>query len=256
MDIHILGAHNVESKKTKCVSLVIDNILAIDAGGLTSGLSVIEQNKLKAVLLTHQHYDHIRDIPTLALNLSMNDNSIDVYTTLGVRRVIETHLLNGTLYPKFQESPEAKPAINFRLIEPYITQTIECYEVLAVPVKHVDITIGYQISDNEGKVICYTADTGPGLSDCWQYLSPKLLVVDVTVPNKFEEFARKTGHLTPALLHSELAKFQELKGYLPKVVTVHMNPTHEREIAQEINQVSRNLNANITVASEGMQFQL
>ena len=254
MDIHILGAHNVESKKTKCVSLVIDNILAIDAGGLTSGLSVIEQNKLKAVLLTHQHYDHIRDIPTLALNLSTNGNGIDVYTTFGVRRVIETHLLNGTLYPKFQESPEAKPAINFRLIEPYITQKIECYEVLAVPVKHVDITIGYQISDNEGKVICYTADTGPGLVDCWRYLSPKLLIIDLTVPNRFEDFAKKTGHLTPVLLYSELVKFKELKGYLPKVVAVHMNPTLEKDIREEVDSIAKSLNSEITLAYEGMKI--
>lgn len=256
MNIRVLGAHNVESKETRCVSLVIDDTLAIDAGGLTSGLSILEQNRLKAALLTHQHYDHIRDIPTLALNLSLNGNGIEVYATPSVCKAVETHLLNGTLYPKFQESTEAKPAISFKYIEPYKPQTIGVYEILAIPVNHCDSTVGYQISDNEGKAIFYTADTGPGLSDCWQYLSPKLLVVDVTVPNRFEEFARKTGHLTPAFLHSELAKFQELKGYLPEVVTVHMNPIHEREISQEINQVSRYLNHNITVASEGMQFQV
>jgi len=256
MNIRVLGAHNVESKGTRCVSLVIDDTLAIDAGGLTSGLSVSEQNSLKAVLLTHQHYDHIRDIPTLALNLSISGNSIEVYSTPSACNAIETHLLNGTLYPKFQESTEAKPAINFKYIEPYKPQTIETYEILAIPVKHCDSTVGYQISDNEGKAIFFTADTGPGLSDCWQYLSPKLLIVDVTVPNRFEEFARKTGHLTPALLHSELATFQESKGYLPEVITVHMNPAHETEIIEEINQISKDLNANITVAIEGMQFQL
>ncbi|MFC1931945.1 MBL fold metallo-hydrolase [Chloroflexota bacterium] len=254
MDIHILGAHNVESKKTKCVSVVIDNILAVDAGGLTSGLSITEQNKLKAILLTHQHYDHIRDIPTLALNLSTNGNGVDVYTTLGVRRVIETHLLNGTLYPKFQESTEVKPVISFKLIEPYKAQTIEVYEVLAVPVNHSDITVGYQISDNEGGVVFYTADTGPGLSDCWQCLSPRLLIVDVTVPNRLESFAKKTGHLTPALLYNELSVFGDLKGYLPKVITVHMNPSLEKEIEEELAVVSRTLSASVTLASEGMRL--
>ncbi len=39
-----------------------------------------------------------------------------------------------------------------------------------------------------------------------------MLIVDVTVPNDYEEFARETGHLTPGLLGEELAKFMELKG--------------------------------------------
>lgn len=251
-----MGAHNVESKRTRCVSLVIDDILAVDAGGLTSGLSVPDQTKLKAVLLTHQHYDHIRDIPTLALNLAINGIGIDVYSTPSVCKAIETHLLNGTLYPKFQESAEKKPAINFKFIEPYKTQTIGVYEVLAIPVKHDGITVGYQIKDDKGKAIFYTADTGPGLSHCWQHLSPQALIVDVTVSNKYEQFARKTGHLTPSLLYEELVKFRELKGYLPMVITVHMNPLLEEEIKEEVTLVSKDLNTSVTLASEDMQLAI
>ena len=256
MDIHILGAHNVESRRTRCVSLVIDDILAVDAGGLTSGLSLPDQARLKAVLLTHRHYDHIRDIPTLALNLNINGNGIDVYSTPSVCRAIETHLLNGILYPKFQESTEVKPAINFKFIEPYKTRAIEVYEVLAVPVNHHDITVGYQIKDNAGRTMFYTADTGPGLSSCWQNLSPQLLIADVTVSNRYDEFARKTKHLTPALLHEELVKFRELKGYLPTVITVHMNPSLEKEIKEEVALVSQALNTPITLASEDMRVSV
>ena len=58
----------VQEQNTKLLSLLIDDILVVDAGGLTSSLSFPEQRKLKAALLTHQHYDHIRDIPTVAMN--------------------------------------------------------------------------------------------------------------------------------------------------------------------------------------------
>jgi len=256
MNIRILGAHNVESRRTRCVSLLVDDILAVDAGGLTSGLSVLEQNRLKTVLLTHQHYDHIRDIPTLALNFSTNGNGIDVYATHSTCKAIVTHLLNGTLYPKFQEATEAKPAIHFKFIEPYKSRKIKAYEIIAVPVKHADSTVGYQISDGAGKTMFYTADTGPGLSDCWPYVSPQLLIVDVTVPNRLEEFARKTGHLTPALLHAEMASFRDLKGYLPEVVAVHMNPAMEREIREELGVIAGALGSEITLAREGMRLQL
>ena len=46
MDITILGAHNTESEKTRLTSLLIDDVLAIDAGALTSSLSFGAQQNL------------------------------------------------------------------------------------------------------------------------------------------------------------------------------------------------------------------
>jgi len=43
MELTILGAHNCESDKMKLTSLLIDRVIAIDAGGLTSSLSIEEQ---------------------------------------------------------------------------------------------------------------------------------------------------------------------------------------------------------------------
>jgi ribonuclease BN (tRNA processing enzyme) len=256
MNIHVLGAHNYESRVTRCACLLIDDTLVIDAGGLTAGLSLPDQKKLKAILLTHQHYDHIRDIPGIALNLSLRGASIEVYSTPSVRAAIETHLLNGEVYPKFQELPEGKPTIKFNSITPYQPETIEGHGILAIPVNHCDTSVGYQVSDAEGKVIFHTGDTGPGLLHCWKHLSPQLIIVDVTVPNSHEEFAVDTGHLTPRLLNEELIKFGELKGYLPRIIVVHMDPALEREIEDELAVISEALKASITVAHEGMEIHV
>ncbi|MFC2002283.1 MBL fold metallo-hydrolase [Chloroflexota bacterium] len=238
------------------MSLIIDDTLALDAGELTSSLSIAEQQQLKAILLTHQHYDHIRDIPMIAINLYNHGASINIYSTPEVRDTIETHLFNGEVYPKFQELPEAKPTVSFNLIVPYKSKSIDSYEILAIPVNHCDGTVGYQIRDNAGKVMFYTADTGPGLINGCQQLSPQLLIVDVTMPNNYEQFAVNSGHLTPNLLNKELTKFQELKGYLPQVTVVHMDPTLEPEIKEEIAVIARALKSPITLAHEGMQLHI
>jgi len=94
------------------------------------------------------------------------------------------------------------------------------------------------------------------LSGCWQRLSPQVLIVDVTVSNRYDEFARKTGHLTPALLYEELVEFRELKGYLPRIIAVHMNPSLEKEIKEEVAVVARDLNTPITLAHEGMRVNI
>jgi ribonuclease BN (tRNA processing enzyme) len=256
MKIQILGAHNRESRDTSCVCFLIDNTIAIDAGGLTSNLSMNEQDQLSAILITHEHYDHIRDIPGIALNLSQTGKCIEVYSTSKVNEAIKNHLLNGELYPRFQELPAAKPTVSFIDIAPYEPRRINGYEVTALPVNHTDVTFGFQIGNEHGGAMFYTADTGPGLSHCWKHISPRLLFIDVTMPNTYDDFARHTGHLTPAMLMEELITFRNHKGYLPRVVAVHMDTRFEPKVREEIIAVSGSLDIPITIAEEGMQFNI
>ena len=256
MNIKVLGAHNCESQSSKLVSLLIDDVLAMDAGGLTASLPFSAQLKLKAILLTHHHYDHIRDIPVLAMNLFLRFSSINVYSTQEVYDALATHLLNGNIYPNFLEQPQQDPTIRFTVMEPYQTRQVEGYSIMSTKSNHSIPTVGYQVTSPDGKKVFYTGDTGPDLTDCWQYISPQLLISEVTASDRYEEFAKEKGHLTPNLLRQELITFQELKGYLPQVVVVHMSPNVEKEIEAEIAVVAKALNHPVTLAHEGMEIIL
>jgi len=256
MNIKLLGAHNCESQHTRFPTLLIDDTLVLDAGGLTSSLSLPAQQKLKAILLTHQHYDHIRDVLALAMNLYLSGAAINIYSTLPVYDVLTANLFDGKIYPNFFEFPQENPSIKFTVIEPLKTEQIEGYNVLAVPVNHSVPTVGYQITSPDDKVLFYTGDTGPGLTDCWKQVSPQLLITELTVSNRFDECGRESGHLTPNLLREELMNFRELKGYLPRVVTVHMSPRLEDEIKAEIAVVAEELNSPIILGYEGMGLNL
>lgn len=256
MNIHILGAHNRESASSKMTSIVFDDVLAIDAGSLASSLSLENQQKLKAILLTHNHYDHIRDIPVIALNFFFQGESIIVYSTKNTGDAIMENLLNGRIYPDFTRLPETKPTVKFSNIDPYKQYEIAGYGVTAIPVNHAGVAVGYQIVSMEGKKAFFAADTGADLAGCWEHLSPNLLLIDVTFSNKRKEFAIQTKHLTPAMLERELSLFREQKGYLPQVVILHLEPALEDEIRAEIDGVSRNLNIPIALAHEGMNITL
>ncbi|MFC1897514.1 MBL fold metallo-hydrolase [Chloroflexota bacterium] len=256
MNIQILGAHNTESQNTKFVCLLIDDVIAIDAGGLTSSLSFQAQQKLKAILLTHQHYDHIRDVPAIAMNFYLCGTTISIYSTQPVYNALATYLLNGHLYPKFLEQPQENPTIKFTMVDPFQAEQIEGYDILPISVNHAVPTVGYQITSPAGKVVFYTGDTGSGLAGCWEHVAPQLLIIEVTATDEYEEFAKESGHLTPGLLGQELTNFREVNGYLPQVVAVHMNPDMEGEIKTEIATVAKVLNTSITLAHEGMQLHL
>ena len=256
MNIRILGAHNIESQESRCISFLIDDILAVDAGSLTSGLTFPEQRKLRAVLLTHQHYDHVRDIPALGMNFYLFEKTIEIYSTRPVYEALSAHLLNDVLYPDFMEKPPEKPAIQFEIMEPGRTELIAGYAVLPVPVNHAVPTVGYQITSASGKKVFITSDTGPGLSNCWKQVSPDLLIIELTALNKYNDFARQSGHLTAALLRQELESFREIRGYLPQVVLVHMNPLDEKAIKTQVAVVASALNIKIRPGYEGMRIDI
>ena len=256
MNIKFLGAHNTESQNTKLVSLLIDDSLVLDAGGLTSSLFFPAQQKLKVILLTHQHYDHIMDVPAIAMSFYLSGVTVNIYSILPVYDALTTHLTHGKLYPNFLERPSENPTIKFTVIEPYQTEQIEGYTVMAVPANHSVPAVGYQITSPDDRVVFYTGDTGPGLADCWECVSPQLLIIEVTASNRFEGFGRESRHLAPGLLKQELVIFRELKGYLPRVIAVHMSLGLEKEIEAEIAVIAEDLNSPIALGCEGMQFDL
>lgn len=256
MKIRILGGHNVETNNTGCNSILIDGVLAVDAGALTAKLSLKEQLNLKAVLLSHHHYDHIKDIPLLGMNFYMQEQTLEIYTFRHVYDILETHLFKDILYPDFTKQPPEKPALHLNIIEIGKVSQVSNYNVLPIKVNHSVPTVGYQIASLEGKKIFITSDTGPGLEECWAQISPNLLLIETTCPNKDEDFALRSGHLTPALLQKELESFLKIKAYLPQVILVHVNPLYEKDIKAEVSRVEKALDTKIRIGSEGMQLKI
>ncbi len=255
MEIQVLGAHSLEAADTRLTSLLIDGVLALDAGSLATGLSFSAQQALKAILLTHQHYDHVRDIPMIGMSFAAWGR-IRIYSIPAVFEALSSHLLNDKLYPNFLEWPKQRPSVEFITLEIGKTEVVENYAVLALPVNHPVPTVGFQITSPQGKKLFYTGDTGAGLSACWESVSPDLLIIEVTITDYWEKMAQEAGHLTPSLLKQELVMFRQMKGYLPPVLVVHISPFMEKEIREELTKVALELGVDIRVGQEGMKVTL
>jgi phosphoribosyl 1,2-cyclic phosphodiesterase len=256
--IQILGAHLAEVKGARLTSLLIDGALVVDAGGLTSALSLPQQKKIETVLLTHHHFDHTRDLVTLAANAGYYwRKQLVVYAPRYTLDVVTTCLLDGKIYTNFLEYPsKEKPTLILEAIEPYSRRTIAGYDVLAVPVKHSVPAVGYQITSSDGKSLFYTSDTTGGLSDCWQHVSPQLLITEVAGPNKYGDWLKKAGHLCAEFLKEELVQFRRLKEYLPRIIVIHIGNPYEQEIEEEVARVAQELEADISLGYEDMKIAL
>ena len=255
MKVRILGAHQLESRDTRLTSFLVDGAIAIDAGSISSTLTIAEQEALKAVLITHHHFDHVRDLLTMGINT--DTKTTDVYSTGEILDSLSANLLTGTLYPRFiDEDPSDTPSLRFNPLEAGQAIEILGYQVLALPVPHGPPTVGYQVKDSEGKAVFYTGDTGPGCSSAWPHIRPSLLLIEVSYSNRESPGAEEGGHMTPRALQAELTRFREVNGYLPKVLAVHVNPRYEDEVRTEVGEVAQRLEADVSVAHEGLEIEL
>ncbi len=258
MQIRFLGCHHTETSSTRLSSLLVDKELVIDAGAITSTLTVEEQSQIKAVLLTHQHLDHIRDVPTLALNGFGSGETLPVFATPETLESVKGHLMDGRIYPDFPQIPSPdQPRIKLISLQPDAEQEVCGYRVTPLPVIHCEGSVGYLVESPRGKRFFHSGDTnGERLAGIWQKLKPDLVVVEVTFPDSQEPLARLTNHLTPQLLGREITKALNSDGEAPRFFITHMNALLEAEIQEELHVLSKKLGVPITPAHEGLTLKV
>ena len=69
MQIRVLGCHGSQTPGCNTTSFLLNGNTLVDAGTITSLLTIEEQLKINHVLITHAHLDHVRDIMFLADNI-------------------------------------------------------------------------------------------------------------------------------------------------------------------------------------------
>jgi 3',5'-cyclic-nucleotide phosphodiesterase len=254
LDLRIIGCHGGETPKHRTSAFVLDDRVAIDAGSLTSGMDLKDQGALEAVLVSHAHLDHIRDLATIADNRSQNHRApLVVAGTKPTLDVLRKHFFNGLLWPDFSRIPEKRPAIRYLEIKHEKPVTIAGYEVSAIPVSHTIDTCGFTIRGRDG-VLAYSGDTGP-TERLWEVLNEtkdlKAMLMEVSFPNSEARLAHVSGHHTPATLAADLKKL-DLRKELP-VLLYHIKPSFQGEVEREC---ARLRGVNLTVCALGDQFLL
>jgi ribonuclease BN (tRNA processing enzyme) len=257
MRIRILGAHQIESKETRLTSLLLNHRLALDAGSLGRSLTLQEQGRIQAVALTHRHYDHLRDLPTLGYAMAEGGPTIDLFGLPETLEDLRSHLLDGQLYPDFTQRPTPE-APRYRLcpVTSHQETTAAGLTLLPLAVPHGPPAVAYQVTDGRGRSLLFGGDGGPGLRQIWPYVDPELMILEVTYANRMEDPDTLRAHLTPAALELELRAYRDLRGTLPRIVATHFNPWHEADIREELAEVSKSLGTDIGIAEEDMVLEV
>jgi len=255
VEARIVGAHQCETLDRRFTTILVDETLAVDAGSLAAGLTLDAQLRVTDVLITHQHWDHVKDLAGFGFNLLGAQQTATVYCTEQVRQVVADTLLNPRYWMDFFTGPDpSRPVYRQRRVDVGEEFAVGPYRVVSVPVNHSVPTTGYEIAEPNGRKLYYTSDNGPGCGQFWIASRPDVLVTECTYSNVEAEAAARHGHLCPRYLEDALAVFRASRGYLPRVVLIHVNPFHEERIRIEVAEVARRLQASIEVGWEGQTF--
>lgn len=257
MLLRTLGAHNVETRATRMAGHIIDGAIALDAGSLTRTLPLDEQRAVRAILLSHRHFDHVKDLPALGIAVRGDlPAPIDVYGIPDAIDAVCDTLMNGRLFPDFRASPSPDaPVYRFHAVDFHAPFNALGYTITAVPAPHSVPAAGFLI-ERGGVSLFYTGDAGPGISAAWEHVAPDVLLAETTFGSANAAAARAAGHLTPAMLADVLNAFRKRHNRLPRVLITHINPAWEDAVRAELPAVAQDTGARISVAEPDAAIDL
>ncbi len=251
MRLKVLGAYGNTDATHNLTGYILDDRVAVDAGTLSSRLSLAQQARIETVFITHAHADHTRDLCHLILNRFHHDAPpLTLVAMDDVMDQLMTYYFNGFVWPDFTDfdSPATgRKALEYRALTPGKKTTISGVSFTAVPVAHTVPAAGAIIGIDSQSVV-FTGDTGP-TSEIWKR-SNRLqnvvaVVTEASFPNDYHEMSVSSGHLTPHMLEEELRK---IKADAP-VYASHRKLPYEAKIESEIRNI-RDRRARILVEKQ------
>jgi cAMP phosphodiesterase len=255
VQLRVIGCHGGETPKHRTCAFLLDERLAIDAGSLTSGLDLPLQYKLEAVLVSHSHLDHVRDLATIADNRAQYGcPPLQIVGTKATLDVLKKHFFNDLLWPDFSAIPSKKePTIVYTTLKPEVRAVIAGFGVKAIAVSHTIDTSAF-IVDKDGAAVAYSGDTGP-TERLWQVLNRekdlRALLMEVSFPNHMQKLATVSGHHTPQTLLKDLKKYARPKE-LPSLL-YHIKPAFQSDVEKECAKLK---GVELTVLALGEQLLL
>jgi ribonuclease BN (tRNA processing enzyme) len=231
--IRALGPYGGSAPGYRLTTFLVDGESALDAGSLTDALPLSAQRRVKRIVLTHAHFDHIASLPFLIENLYGQASPLDVVAPEAVLACLKRDILNDRIWPDFTRLPsKSHPTVRLRAIpegKPFAAGGV-AFTPFAV--SHVVPSYGYVVS-KPARSVLFSGDTEP-TDRLWAAARAarnlKAIFLELSFCEAQLEVARASRHMTPGRILSELPK---APARVP-IYLYHMKPPSLSRIRREI----------------------
>lgn len=235
MKLKVLGCHGGELPTCRTTCFLVDDTVALDAGALTSTLTLEQLCKVDHIIVSHSHFDHVKDIPLLAdLIVGRRKTPVTIWASQECTKTLRENMFNNALWPDFTKIPTKKsPVMQLKSFRAGQTFKVGKYTVNSVAVTHPVESCGFVVSSGNS-ALAMSGDTGP-TDKLWKLLNKtknlKAVLLETSFPNSMQYLADLSGHLTPQTLQSELAKFNRNGA---SVLLYHLKPAFVPQLKEEV----------------------
>jgi len=259
----VLGCSGAIAKDCRTTSFLIDGDTLIDAGTGVGDLSLDEMRKIEHVFLTHSHLDHVAALPLMVDAVAAKRTAaLQIHALAGTIDALQKHIFNDIIWPDFSRIPSRQaPLISFHALEIGQMLQLDGKQIEVLPAVHTVPAVGYAVSAGRGCWI-FTGDTerNPAFWERLNQLDVSMLVIETAFSNRERDLARRSLHLSPHILATELDCIDASKRF-PIYIT-HTKPAETDLIMAEIQQFDqprpgqRHVSHDIRWLHAGQEFEL
>ncbi len=237
--------------KQFCISAVVNDTIAIDAGSIGLLWPVEKQLQIRHVFLSHSHLDHIASLPLFLDNVyRLGPDCPAVYACEATIKCLREDVFNDRLWPDFiRLSEEESPFLQLQTLKPEVPVKLHGLTVTPIPLNHIVPTMGFILQDAESTV-AVVSDTSP-THRIWEVLAAtknlRAVILDCSFPNSHRWLADKSGHLCPELFADEIQRLPESVH----VIAYHLKPCFFSEIEHELKAIRRD---NLEIGVTGREY--
>lgn len=218
---------------------VIDDRVALDAGSLAMATTPEQKEKIRDVVLTHAHLDHIAGLPLFIDDLFATlKEPVCIHASAEVAAILERDIFNWDIYPRFSElKNQFGDVLQYEIFSPGVEFSAAHLKIKAVRVNHKVPTVGFVISDGNAK-IAVTGDTAQ-MNCFWDFVNAEenldALLIECAFPNELSDLAINSHHLTPRCLQREIEKFSHKDC---PIYVINLKPMYHDKVISELREMA------------------
>lgn len=236
MRVRVLGCSGAIARDSRTTSFLVDDDVLVDAGTGVGDLTLEEMSRVRHVLLTHSHLDHVAALPLMLDAIaSQLTEPVNVHALPGTIQALSAHVFNDVIWPDFSRIPTPQaPFVRFHELQVGQVLTLGGKRIEVLPAVHAVPACGYAISGSTGGAWVFTGDTerNPAFWRRLNELDVAALVIETAFSNREQDLARRSLHLSPQALAEELDCIQ--KGRRFPIYITHTKPAETELIMTEI----------------------